>query len=270
MDIFTKKTNFSSFPLNKTVKPKANDFLFIYDHKRRVALNEYKPVLFKEIEEHLPNATYYAFGEIDGIVCFICYPNQPFNQYKYYDVRFTFGELDEAIFQAASYACHLAYWHKINSFCSACGHKMIDKKDEQAKLCQSCGHVVYTQISPSIIVLIKKGDDILLGRSPFFLKGRYSLLAGYVEPGETLEQAVHREVFEEAGIKIKNILYEASQPWAFSSSLMIGFSAEYDSGEIKIDPKEIEDAAWFSKDNLPILPNEISIAHYLISQHYNL
>ncbi|MCF6807809.1 NAD(+) diphosphatase [Thiotrichales bacterium 19S9-12] len=267
MEAFTQKTAFIRSPLNGNIKPKDNDYLFIYDHKRRMALDDFSPVVFHKVKNSLTHANFYAFGQINEQACFICYPNEPYDTYPYMDLRFVFDKLDESVFQAASYASHLAYWHEVNRHCSACGKEMTDKDDEQARACSQCGHVVYTQISPSIIVLIKKDDELLLARSHYFTTGRYSLVAGYVEPGETLEQAVEREVFEEVGIKVRNIQYKASQPWPFSSSLMIGFSADYDSGEIKIDPQEIEDAQWFKINQLPELPTEISIAYQLITNY---
>ncbi|MCF6777241.1 NAD(+) diphosphatase [Thiotrichales bacterium 19X7-9] len=269
MEIFTTKTAFERSPLSASIQPNDDDYLFVYDHKRRMALDEFKPITYKQVKDELSQASFYAFGKINERTCYICYPNKPFDTYDYIDLRFVFELIDVAVFQAASYASHLSFWHKVNRNCGACGHKMEDKEDEQARICHSCGHVVYTQISPSIIVLIKRDNQILLARSHYFAKGRYSLVAGYVEPGETLEQAVEREVFEEVGIKVKNIQYQTSQPWPFSSSLMVGFSAEYDSGEINIDPKEIEDAQWFDIDNLPELPAKIAIAHHLISSYLN-
>jgi len=124
--------------------------------------------------------------------------------------------------------------------------------------------VNYPRLSPSIIVAVRRGDRLLLARSPRFAPGMYSVLAGFVEPGETLEQVVEREVLEEVGLAIKNIRYFGSQPWPFPHSLMIGYTAEYAGGEIKLDPVEIEDAGWFTATNLPMIPGRLSIARRLI------
>ena len=124
---------------------------------------------------------------------------------------------------------------------------------------------MYPRISPAIIVLVMKGDEILLARSSHFRPDMYSTIAGFVEPGETLEHAVSREVMEEVGLKIKNIRYFASQPWPFPNSLMIGFLADYAEEEICVDGKEITDASWFKRDELPSIPPKTSIAGHLIN-----
>ena len=131
-------------------------------------------------------------------------------------------------------------------------------------MCTKCGAVTYPVICPAIIVAITKGDEILLAHNKNFEDNIYSIIAGFVDAGEDLESTVKREVFEEVGIKIKNIKYYGNQTWAFPNSLMIGFFAEYESGEIKVDGKEILDAAWFKKDNLPNLPKKMTIARKMI------
>src|SRR5690606_2224103 len=119
------------------------------------------------------------------------------------------------------------------------------------RTCPTCHLAAYPRISPSIIVRIHKGDQILMARSPHFAPGIYGLIAGFVESGETLEETIHREVMEEVGIKVKNIRYFDSQPWPFPDSLMIGFTAEHASGDIQVDHHEIEHADWYGKDNIP-------------------
>ena len=153
-----------------------------------------------------------------------------------------------------------------HQYCGKCGASTIDLKENNAKQCSQCDAVYYPRISPSVIVLITKGNQILLGRSPHFRPGMYSNLAGFVEPGETAEQAVAREVFEEVGLHVKNINYVCSQAWPFPSSLIFAFTAEYASGEISVDEDEIEDAQWFSRDNLPdTLPMKTSISRKLLN-----
>jgi len=138
---------------------------------------------------------------------------------------------------------------------------------EMAMHCHTCQHRSYPRVSPCIIVAIRHQNKILLAQGPQHLKsGFFSTLAGFVESGETLEEAVHREVFEEVGVKIKNVEYFNSQPWPFPHSLMVGYLAEFESGDIVVDGKEILKADWFDIDNLPIVPPKFSIAGRLIEE----
>ncbi len=152
----------------------------------------------------------------------------------------------------------------LTRFCGFCGSKTSMKQDEIAKVCPSCKRIVFPRLSPAVIVRITDGPKILLSRSPHFPKGMYSVQAGFVEPGESLEAAVHREVREEIGIEVTDIRYFGSQPWPFPDSLMIGFTARYAGGAIESDMKEIEDVRWFTRSDLPLLPAQDSIAHGLI------
>jgi NAD+ diphosphatase len=184
---------------------------------------------------------------------------------EFYPLRQCYDILGDTLFNIAGRASQILLWDNTNHFCGRCGAEMYLKETERAKACPKCQLHSYPRISPSIIVLIEKGRDILLARSPHFPPGRYSILAGFIEPGETAEQAVAREVFEEVGIHLKNIQYVRSQPWPFPHSLMLGFTAEYESGEITIDGVEIEDAHWYNIHNLPDLPLSASIARWLIN-----
>ena len=130
--------------------------------------------------------------------------------------------------------------------------------------CPGCGLTAFPKISPAVIVLVEKEGKLLLARGRRFALPFYSVLAGFVEPGESLEDTVHREILEEVGIRVKNVRYFGSQPWPYPDSLMIGFTAEYAGGEIKEDPEEILDAAWFAPDDLPSIPGKVSIARKLI------
>jgi len=138
------------------------------------------------------------------------------------------------------------------------------KTTERAKECPQCGLLHFPRLAPAIIVLVERGNELLLARSRHFLPGMYSVLAGFVEPGESLEEAVLREVKEEVGVEVKDIKYFGSQPWPFPHSLMIGFTATYTGGEISLNDEEIEEAGWFTVDNLPSIPGKISIARKLI------
>lgn len=168
------------------------------------------------------------------------------------------------LFRLAGAANHILHWNSMNRFCGRCGSKMIEKKDERAKQCIECGNLVYPRISPAVITAVFRGDQILLAHNRNFRIGLYSLIAGFVEPGETLEQCVKREIMEEVGIKVKNVTYAGSQPWSFPDTLMVAFTAEYESGEISPDKVEIIDASWYRADNLPDIPSTDSIAGRLI------
>lgn len=189
--------------------------------------------------------------------------------YEYRSLRELFLMFPDDFHAITNHASQIITWAQTHQFCGRCGTATVQKTNERAAECPSCKLVSYPRISPSIIVAVTKGDQILLGRSPHWRAGWYSVLAGFVEAGETLEACVQREVMEEVGIEVKNIQYFGSQPWPFPHSLMIGFTAEYAGGEITPDPVEIEDAAWFTKDNLPNLPSKISIARRLLDWYLN-
>mgnify|MGYP000560118498 FL=1 len=164
----------------------------------------------------------------------------------------TLNEIDASFLALTS---GMFFWHNTHKFCGSCGHSNIPTEGGFVRVCSntSCGKSHFPRTDPAIITLISSGDRILLGRSPRFPEGMYSTLAGFVEPGESLEQALEREVFEEVGIKVKNIKYFASQPWPFPASLMLGFFAEAKHEDMKIDYDEIEDAHWFSIEDLKSL-----------------
>lgn len=167
-----------------------------------------------------------------------------------------------------SRAHQLATWDRDHQFCGRCGTSMAEKHQaEHTKICPSCQLRHYPRISPCIIVSIRKDDHILLARGPQAPKDRYSNIAGFVEAGETLEQAVAREVREEVGIEIQNIRYVSSQPWSFPHQLMTGFFADYHSGDLILAPGEIEEAAWWHIDALPTTPNTATISGQIIHQH---
>ncbi len=179
-------------------------------------------------------------------------------------LRATYLRLDEPLFWIAGRAFQIVHWDRTHRFCGCCGAPTVLHEGERARLCVRCNLLAYPRISPAIMVLITRGRELLLLRSPNFPPGIYSALAGFVEPGETLEQTVVREVREEVGIEVKNLRYFGSQPWPFPHSLMIAFSAEYASGDVTPDGREVESANWYDIDQLPPLPFPASIAHRLI------
>ena len=182
-------------------------------------------------------------------------------------LRGLFGALDDAQFALAGRALQIVDWDRTHQYCGACGGTTVARASERSRECPACGLVAYPRLAPAVMALVRRGRELLLARSPRFAKGVYSALAGFVEPGETLEQCLEREVHEEVGIRVCRVRYFASQPWPFPHSLMIAFFADYESGEIRIDGAEIEDAQWFgieNLENLPRLPARISIARRLI------
>ncbi|MGP1679302.1 MAG: NAD(+) diphosphatase [Burkholderiales bacterium] len=179
-------------------------------------------------------------------------------------LRGLFGRLDDSLFALAGRALQFIDWDRTHQFCGRCGTPTQHRGGERARECPACALIVYPRIAPAVMCLIRRGREILLARSPRFPPGMYSALAGFVEPGESLEQCLAREVLEETGVRIAGARYFASQPWPFPHSLMIAFVADYAGGEITPAPDEIEDAQWFDIDALPKLPNRISIARRLI------
>lgn len=173
-------------------------------------------------------------------------------------------QAEHAIFRMLSVAEQVSNWYRDHRFCGRCGTPSQQVAGERCMRCPSCGQDSYARISPSMIVLVTRGDEILLARSTRFVSGMYSTLAGFVEPGESAEECVAREVREEVGVEVRNVRYMGSQSWPFPHSLMLGFHAEYAGGEIVPQPEEIEDAAWFHIERLPQLPMPQSIARYLI------
>jgi NAD+ diphosphatase len=179
-------------------------------------------------------------------------------------LRYLYGRLEESLHRAAMKAVHTLEWDRTSRYCGYCGMETIRTRGMVAKECPCCELLVFPRISPAVIVLVEREGKVLLARVKRFTSELYSVLAGFVELGETLEEAVRREIGEEVGIRVKNIRYFGSQPWPFPDSLMIGFTAEYESGEIRIDETEIADAGWFDPEKLPTIPGKISIARELI------
>lgn len=173
-------------------------------------------------------------------------------------------EGDMQTYTVLGYAAQIGTWAREHRFCGSCGQPMTQIRWERAMYCEPCDLRSYPRISPSMIVLITRGDEVLLARSPRFVTGVYSTLAGFAEPGESAEDCLVREVREEVAVEVKNIQYVGSQCWPFPHSMMLGFHAEYAGGEIVMQPDEIEDAQWFNVHDLPPLPAGRSIARYLI------
>ncbi len=180
------------------------------------------------------------------------------------DLREIFAVVDEEFFAVAGRAKQIVGWHATHRFCGRCGGVTEPVERELAMRCTRCGMMHYPRVSPAVIVRVRREEEILLARSPGFPKGMSSVLAGFVEPGESIEETIHREVREEVGLEVENLEYFGSQPWPFPNSLMIGFTADYAGGELTPEPGEIEYAEWYSAKDLPQLPPRVSIARRMI------
>ena len=235
-DIFSGKTYFFIFSENDIlVKEKSESMVSIpcFDEKSVVEM-ELNEICF--------------FGTYKNIPCScaqISRDNLPDN-FKLINLRSLYGKIDNGFWSISGYARQIYDWNVNFKFCGRCGVETKRKKDEHARVCPKCSLTSYPRISPAIITAVVKDKQILLARGINFPnKKMFSVLAGFVEPGETLEECVNREIFEEAGIKIKNVQYFKSQSWPFPDSLMIGFTAVYESGKLSIDREEIVEAGWF-------------------------
>lgn len=185
--------------------------------------------------------------------------------HEFVGLRTLFGQIPDDVFAIAGRAIQIVEWERSHQFCGRCGTPTDPAPGERARRCPACGLLSFPRLSPAVICVVERDGKALLARGVNFTGGIYSCLAGFVEPGESLEEAVAREIYEEVGIEVSDITYFGSQPWPFPHSLMIGFTARYAGGEIAIDPREIADAGWFSPDDLPPLPSPISIARQLVN-----
>lgn len=179
-------------------------------------------------------------------------------------LRGLYGRLDDDLFAIAGRAVQIVGWDRTHQFCGQCGAPTAPLPGERAKRCPACGLTSYPRLSPAVIALVRRGDEVLLARGRNFPAAFYSVLAGFVEPGESLEEAVRREIWEEVGIEVDDLRYFGSQPWPYPNSLMIGFTARWAAGELRIDERELADAGWFTRDTLPQIPPKLSIARQLI------
>ena len=178
-------------------------------------------------------------------------------------LRASYDYLDPVLHKIAGKAYELIYWDQHSRFCPSCGTKTV-MQTTISKQCPNCKYEIYPGVSPAILVLIRKGDAILLVHARNFRGSFYGLVAGFLETGETLEECVRREVMEETGLEINNITYFGNQPWPYPSNLMVGFIADYVSGTIRLQDEELSEGAFFSKDNLPELPRKLSLARKMI------
>jgi NAD+ diphosphatase len=182
-------------------------------------------------------------------------------------LRALYGIVDDQLFALAGRASQILEWDRTHQFCGRCGAPTEYASGERAKRCPACGLLSFPRLSPAVIVLVERGDEVLLARHTRTTDGMYALLAGFVEPGESIEEAVHREIREETGIEVDRLAYFGSQPWPFPHQLMIGFTVQYAGGDVEIDGHEIADARWFSAQAMPKVPPRLSIARRLIDAY---
>lgn len=206
-------------------------------------------------------------GQVDGSACWsleLPAGTKPPLGWRFVGLRALFGQLPDPLYAVAGRAAQIVAWRRDHRFCGRCGTLTEGVSGERARRCPSCGLVSYPRVSPAIIVLVERDDRILLARGHGFPNGRFGIVAGFVEAGESLEEAVHRELAEEVGIRVRDLTYFSSQPWPFPHNLMVGFRARWASGEIAIDPSELAEAAWYGLEDLPNIPPKLSIARRLI------
>jgi NAD+ diphosphatase len=215
-----------------------------------------------------PLRTHYL-GLLEDVRCYSAElppETKPPGGMDFHDLRLLFGRLDPDLHQLAGRAVQIVEWDRTHRYCGACGTPTEAATAERSRICPRCGLSHFPRLAPSMIVAVEREDAILLARSPHFPPGIYSVLAGFLEPGESAEDAVVREVYEETGIEVTDIEYFGSQPWPFPHSLMLGFQARYAGGELQVDGAEIEAAGWYRADDMPmIFRGNVSIAQWLIS-----
>lgn len=238
----------------------------INDGKYTVPCQENPPTETKEWTT-IHNITPFADAEVKTYL--IDSPIIESELYVMSGLRASYALLPLELYLKAGKCQEILYWDHNTKYCGVCGGLMKMHTDI-SKRCENCGKEVWPQLATAVIVLISKGDEVLLVHANNFRGNFFGLVAGFVETGETLEEAVHREVMEETGLSIKNIRYYGSQPWPYPSGLMCGFYAEYESGEIKLQRSELGAGNWYHKDNLPQIPDKLSIARRLIDNWLGL
>lgn len=250
---------------------KEKDLFFVFYNNKILVFYKKTVVTIPSFSEFaklsLNNYEEYYLGKFKDTPCYAVKLNEDpilCDELKFEDLRSIGLSIGEDFFTIAGKAYQILNWQETHNFCGRCGSRLENSQHERSKICNTCGLISYPKISPAIIVAVTKGDKLLLAHNNNFPENLYSVIAGFVEPGETVEQCIKREVYEETNIKIKDIKYFSSQPWSFPDSLMLGFTASYDSGDIKVDEVEINNAAWFTVDSLPLIPSKISIARKLI------
>ncbi|MGL6111301.1 MAG: NAD(+) diphosphatase [Rubrivivax sp.] len=213
--------------------------------------------------DSLAQARHYL-GRLDDIDCWAMNLHQVPAGWRATALRAAMLQFPDALMGVASRAAQVLEWDRAHRFCGVCGTPTAAQPRERSRKCPACGHSAYPRLSPAMMVLVWRGHELLLARSPHYAPGMFSALAGFVEAGESLEDCVHREVLEEVGVAVRGLRYYGSQSWPFPHSLMVAYTAEWQGGEIVPQEDEIEAAGWFDIDALPGIPPRFSIAGHLI------
>ena len=255
-------------PETKETKIDENSLIFAFAGNKLLLIESSIP-LYERIKEIKLNVKYTKYiGKIQQHKCFaleIDQENESDSSGTLVGIRQVYAILPESYLNAAIYGFQIVLWNKKTKYCGHCGSSTEESLSNiLVKTCPNCKQEYYPKISPSVIVAIAKDDELLLAQHKRTTNGVYTILAGFVNPGESLEECVRREIKEEAGIEVTNIRYFGSQPWPFPDSLMIGFTADYEGGQLKPDQEEIIDLKWFKANEIPEWPDKVSIARALI------
>lgn len=238
------------------------DHLLVQAHAQGVA-----PPCMRRLEQlGLAESARHYLGTLDGVHCLVVDAggDQPPPGLEAAHLFGLHGRMEDDLWLLAGRAFQILEWDRKHRFCGRCGTPTEARDSERARRCPECGLTVFPRLTPAMMALVRRGPQLLLARSPRFPQGFYSVLAGFAEPGETMEACVRREVYEEVGLEVANIRYFGSQSWPFPHSLMMAYVADYAGGELRVDEQELEHADWFDVDNLPRVPGRMSIAGHLI------
>jgi NAD+ diphosphatase len=246
-----------------------NALVFVWREDKILVRDEDAPVLprMSDAMQLGVDGPRHYLGRLDGVDCVAVRvaPDTPEPAgWQWRGLRSLFLRVPDAVLAVAGRAFQIVEWDRSHQYCGRCGAHTRDRTSERAKECPVCGFVLFPRVSPAMMVLVTRGRELLLARANRFPQAMYSALAGFVEPGESIEDCIHREVREEVGIEVHRLRYFASQSWAFPHSLMIAYNAEYAGGEMRPCDEEIADARWFTLDSLPQLPSPVSISRHLI------
>ena len=265
-----KETPYRFVPHHRTPDdPGDNPMLFAFRGRDLLVTEDMKLPKVSEIDAHGFEAVRRQYlGSLDGRHCYSVELPADASEtggMRFANLHMLYGSFDDATHAIAGRAVQIVEWDRTHQFCGACGERTVLSEIDRSRSCPDCQFPMYPRLAPAMIVSVEREDEILLARSPHFPEGIMSVLAGFVEPGESAEDAVVREVFEETAITVKNVQYYSSQAWPFPNSLMLGFRAEYESGEIEIDGEEIVAAQWFKASEMPnFFPGRVSISQWLI------
>jgi len=249
--------------------PGDNPLLFAFRGRELLVTEELSLPSVAQIDDHGVEAVRTQYlGRLDDRHCFSAELPKDADArdgMRYVNLHMLHATLDEITHALAGRAVQIVEWDRTHQFCGACAEPTELSKADRSRSCPSCKIPNYPRLAPAMIVAVERGNEILLARSPHFPPSILSVLAGFVEPGESAEEAVVREVFEETAIVVRDVEYFSSQAWPFPNSLMLGFRARYESGEIHVDGEEIQEAGWYKADAMPsYFPGKVSIAQWLI------